>query len=488
MEQIGKHAGNLKKQVIMKKTIYYILVLLLLPSLSFSQVIISGNGEISASGDANIILSGDWSNNATNTGFTASTGTGVVYFHSTNAQSIGGNKKTSFDNLTVQNSNTASLTVDAPIEISGILDFELKGIVHVGTGSITFLGDASTSNPTTKKFIDGPATYIGNQSFTFDIGDGTKYAPVRIADPGSSAMTVTAQYYYSKNAQNFPPNSTSISAPLVKVSDVEYWHITSTSSISEEVRIFWKDPSESFILDPNDPSLRFAKYDGSNWVDEPASKSVSSGKGYLTSTAALPLSDLYVTFGTTDNVKNPLPIQLLSFTAQCQKQDVVIEWSTASEDNNNYFTLLRSKDAEHYEEIAQISGAGNSNEVLNYSYQDWNAASGNFYYMLKQTDFNGKSESFEPIFVNCDYSKEVSLKMLYDGNQPYALLSNAQSGSQFHVMIVDYTARVVVEKTQAVNAQNYYRIPSEQLAAGIYSIIYYNDNGSVRLSEKFLIK
>jgi hypothetical protein len=108
--------------------------------------------------------------------------------------------------------------------------------------------------------------------------------------------------------------------------------------------------------------------------------------------------------------------------------------------------------------------------------------------MLKQTDYNGKSETFTPVHMNCNTTQKISLKMLYDGNQPYALLSNAQSGSQYHVLIVDYTGRVLVEKMQTVNSQNYYRIPSQQLASGIYSIIYYNDNGSVRFSEKFFIR
>ena len=470
----------------MKKTIYYILVLLLLPSSSFSQVIISGNGEIVATGDANIILSGDWTNNATNTGFTASTGNGIIYFHSSDAQIIGGSKKTSFVNLWVRNTDPSSLTVNSPIEISGTLDFENKGIVHIGSGSVTFLDAVTIQNPKDSKHIDGPATYIGTSNFQFPIGNNGKWAPVQVYTSGPQ-VNVTAQYYYTGTTGN-PPNNTSFNTPLVKVSDVEYWHLTSATSASARVGIYWKDQAESGILNPGDGSLKFAKLNGTTWDDEPSGNPTGTATGSVKTTSALSLSDLTVTFGTTDNVKNPLPIQLLSFTAQCQKQDVVIEWSTASEENNDYFTLLRSDDAEHYEEIAQISGAGNSNEVVNYRLQDWNAASGNYYYMLKQTDFNGKSESFTPVHINCDNAKETNLKMLYDGKQPYAFLSDAQSGSQFHLMIVDYTGRVLVEETQTVNSQNYYRIPSEQLSAGIYSIIYYNDNGSTRLSEKFFIK
>ena len=485
MERLG---GLLVKTkiVIMKKTIYYILVLLLfVPTVSYAQVTISGTGEIVAKGTANIILQGDWTNNASNDGFTASTGTGVVYFRSSNAQSIGGNKVTAFTNINLRNTNGASLTVNSDINITGELNFVFKGIMHVGSGSITFKDNGKTKSGTAtdNKFIDGPATYIGNSGFTFDIGDGTKWAPIRIADPGSSAMTVTAQYYYKKTI----PNKTSVSAPLVKVSDVEYWHITSATSISEEVRIFWRDGVESGIKSINSDSLKFAKWDGSNWVDAPAGITASStASGYITSSGALPLSDLYVTFGSTDNVANPLPIQLLSFTAQCQKQNVILEWSTATEENNDYFTLLRSDDAEHYEAIAQIVGAGNSNNVINYSYTDYNAKDGNYYYKLKQTDYDGKSETFSPVHVNCDTKQELSLDVLYDATQPYALLSNADNSDRFTMVIIDYTGRVVLHETQTVNSRNYYRIPKENLAKGVYSIIYYNKS-AVKLNQKFVV-
>ena len=149
------------------------------------------------------------------------------------------------------------------------------------------------------------------------IGDGTKYAPIRVADSGATLMTVTAQYYYQKPI----PNKTSVSAPLVKVSDVEYWHITSAASIREEVRLFWRDGAESGIKSIDPAYLKFVKFDGSNWVDEPAAiaGTSSTASGYITSTAALPLSDLYITFGSTDDIANPLPIQLLSFTAHKSK-------------------------------------------------------------------------------------------------------------------------------------------------------------------------
>ncbi|MCK5846661.1 MAG: hypothetical protein KAG84_04425, partial [Bacteroidales bacterium] len=198
--------------------------------------------------------------------------------------------------------------------------------------------------------------------------------------------------------------------------------------------------------------------------------------------------DLYVTFGSTNNIANPLPIQLLSFTAQCQEQDVVLNWSTASEENNAYFTLLRSEDMENFEEIAIITGAGNSNNIINYSYTDRNTVDGDFYYQLKQTDYDGKSETFDPIHLNCTKGNEVDLNVLYDGDQVYAVLNNAISGKSYNMIIIDYTGRIIIEENQKVNTNNYYRIPKSNLAAGLYNIIYFADGDTNSLTKKFYVR
>jgi hypothetical protein len=372
--------------------IKYIAILLLLPVFNYAQVIISGNGELIASGDANIILDGDWTNNATNTGFTASAGTGIVYFHSANAQSIGGSQATTFGNIWLNNTNSASLTVNSTIYIVDKLDFELNGIMHVGTGSVTFKDDVVVENPTVDKFVDGPATYDGSKAFTFPIGDGAKWAPVRMDTPGSS-VSVTAKYNYSAGATNFPPNSSNVSTPLVKVSDIEYWHITSTTSPSVKVRLFWKKGTESKIKSIDPDTLKFAKYDGANWVDEPAAITASTtSSGYISSNSALNLNDLYVTFGTTNENSNPLPISLTNFNVKESNNRVLINWTTASEINNDYFTLEKSGNAIDWEIIKNINGQGNSNYITDYSIIDENPSKGISYYRLSQTDFDGTFE------------------------------------------------------------------------------------------------
>jgi hypothetical protein len=92
----------------------------------------------------------------------------------------------------------------------------------------------------------------------------------------------------------------------------------------------------------------------------------------------------------------PLPIKLTSFTADVEDNSVLLKWTTASEINNDYFTLEKSKNGSDYIELSQIDGAGNSSSWRSYAWYDGQPYQGTSYYRLKQTDFNGKSETFPP--------------------------------------------------------------------------------------------
>jgi hypothetical protein len=87
-----------------------------------------------------------------------------------------------------------------------------------------------------------------------------------------------------------------------------------------------------------------------------------------------------------------LPIELLDFKAKLTGDDVLLDWTTASEINNDYFTIQRSLDAINFESIAHVSGAGNSNDVLSYNDIDSDVDyEGVIYYRLMQTDFDGQT-------------------------------------------------------------------------------------------------
>ena len=104
------------------------------------------------------------------------------------------------------------------------------------------------------------------------------------------------------------------------------------------------------------------------------------------------------------NMSNPLPIELIAFEAYCFEKEVHITWSTATETNNSYFTLERSTDNVNWTTASILPGAGNSNQLLNYSISDnpsFNPVDV-LYYRLRQTDYNGEFHYSGTITVkNC---------------------------------------------------------------------------------------
>lgn len=121
-------------------------------------------------------------------------------------------------------------------------------------------------------------------------------------------------------------------------------------------------------------------------------------------------NDVVVLGSTTDAV---LPIDLVKFEAEKLKDKVQLQWTTASEQNNEKFIIEKSIDAKNFEAFAEVQGAGNSKELNSYSIVDHEPHKGTSYYRLTQVDLNGKSTSYEPISVtmkNGELSMELGVK------------------------------------------------------------------------------
>ena len=89
------------------------------------------------------------------------------------------------------------------------------------------------------------------------------------------------------------------------------------------------------------------------------------------------------------------------FTAKAvNNRYVITEWRTATEKDNDFFTVERSRDAQSWEQVGTVEGAGNSRAELSYALTDENPYSGVSYYRLKQTDYDGMYEYFGPVSVN----------------------------------------------------------------------------------------
>jgi len=85
-----------------------------------------------------------------------------------------------------------------------------------------------------------------------------------------------------------------------------------------------------------------------------------------------------------------LRIELASFTGSCVGGVKVLNWSTATESNNAYFTIEYSADGQNWQSAGTVAGAGNSSTTIDYSFTDAASRPGLTYYRLQQTDLDGK--------------------------------------------------------------------------------------------------
>ena len=94
-----------------------------------------------------------------------------------------------------------------------------------------------------------------------------------------------------------------------------------------------------------------------------------------------------------------LPVTLLDFEAKNKSDYVELKWSTATEENNDYFVIQKSDDAEDFTTITTIKGAGNSNIKQNYLYNDLTILNKITYYKLLQVDYNGQVTNLKTVAV-----------------------------------------------------------------------------------------
>jgi len=137
-----------------------------------------------------------------------------------------------------------------------------------------------------------------------------------------------------------------------------------------------------------------------------------------------------------------LPVDLLSFTARCHKQKVTLDWKTATEINNDFFTIDRSSDGKNWDMIGKVNGMGNSDRNQYYSFEDESPLTGKSYYRLKQTDFDGQDTYFKIISTSCGGHGEFSISPNPSASGTFTITGPEQNSD---VVIMDALGKIIFE-------------------------------------------
>ena len=176
-----------------------------------------------------------------------------------------------------------------------------------------------------------------------------------------------------------------------------------------------------------------------------------------------------------------LPVELVKFDVAEENSIVRISWTTASEINNDYFTIERSGDAINWKELEQTDGSGNSTQYLDYAIIDPFPLSGTSYYRLKQTDFDGKISVFPPKSVHHDAAKDFdvfpnpakekfTIRNFSEGEYETELFS--AMGIQVHTPVSTTSGEKIFD--------------TSQLTSGIYFLIIRSEN-EIKKRERIII-
>jgi hypothetical protein len=424
--------------------------------------------------------------------FCESSTTGTVTIDGNGTQTLSGSSSRIpiIRKLVMNTTAGGSLTLNVPLNISSSLLMTSGNIISNSTNRITLTDETVTSNiGNANSFINGPCYYDVTSnalnSLTFPVGKGTRWRPVILGERNSVATSIT----YKAEVFNTSARSLGYTMPATvdTVSDFNYWDVdrtlTSTGAAlptqsltgTQSITLYYLDGDE--VKDP--ANLRIVKNTSAaptTWIDIGGTGS-GAPAGFITSTSAPSAFTNYSRFTLGDAIGggNPLPIELLSFTAMKNNKVIDVKWETATEINNDYYQVEKSKDGVNFESFNKVKGAGNSLSKLNYSIIDEKPYNGISYYRLKQVDFNGAFSYSKIESVDFNSSKDFSFDVYPNPNKgsKFNIAFEGTTNQEVLVVVYDVTGKESFSKVLITNENEssvFVIDPTNTLSSGVYII------------------
>ncbi len=239
------------------------------------------------------------------------------------------------------------------------------------------------------------------------------------------------------------------------------------------------------------PASRIAKWDGTNWW------TLGAGLNNWVFTIAAYNSEIYAG-GFFFNSGGPdvnyiarftvtLPVGLLSFTGKNNGNENVFEWITASEVNNDRFTIEKSTDGINFSEIGNVKGKEQPSATNHYRFIEFGPSPGMSYYRLRQTDYDGVSVYSNVISLNTESGKKLTAEiypMPVVNDLNFVVASDEYS--ELNIEVTDIRGKILMhDKTIASMGINSYSLPARSLSPGMY-FLKINEKGNSCSQVKFI--
>lgn len=167
-----------------------------------------------------------------------------------------------------------------------------------------------------------------------------------------------------------------------------------------------------------------------------------------------------------------LPVTFSSVSAVNNNGKTSIFWSTSMEKNSKSFSVLRSTDGETFESIGTVKAGENSNQVLNYKFEDLNPSKKYNYYKILETDLDGKKEESKTITIYYHAELNLNAHLYPNPSEEFTTLTFTSAEKENYTLeIIDAHGNVVdIQNLQAVEGENNYPINFFEKSNGIYLI------------------
>jgi hypothetical protein len=260
---------------------------------------------------------------------------------------------------------------------------------------------------------------------------------------------------------------------------MQYIHIDFWNANSTEVNFFLISPGpnqQSVALVPPGTTEQWISVNIPLSNFQPTVDLTQVFQMMFTGNGTIYLDNIYFWDGT-------VPVELTSFTASVNDNDVHLTWQTATENNNSGFQVER-KSVDKYETIGFVPGSGTTTETMTYSFSDVDLNPGYYYYRLKQIDFDGTFEYSNTIEIDIAAPGTYSLNQNYPNpfNPSTKITFSLAADAQVSLKVFDVLGQEIVtlinqDLTAGVHTHNFD-------AAGLNSGIYFykleviSNNGS----------
>ncbi len=147
-----------------------------------------------------------------------------------------------------------------------------------------------------------------------------------------------------------------------------------------------------------------------------------------------------------------LPVILASFTGRLADGTVVLDWSTASEQNASHFEVLRSGDGASFEPIGKVAAQGNSNQVVNYSFTDHQPLAGMNYYRLRMVDIDQRATLSKIVLIRQDRAGRSITVAPNPVRDQVQIVWNRMPAGEYKVELVNSHGQLVKTMRAVVNS------------------------------------